>query len=117
MCLENCHGGAWRSQGPCGVALGVCSTAYGKLKRPRPAMTTNLTTAPLTSILDGDAAGAPSRCRARRRQPLEAQRPACRTQCHVMVGNITRAAHALNSEPLADVNDPIVIAASQTKAP
>ena len=51
------------------------------------------------------------------RQPLEAQRPACRTQCHVMVGNITRAAHALNSEPLADVNDPIVIAASQTKAP
>ena len=65
---------------------------------------------------DADEGGAVPR-RARRRQATKAQRLARRIQRHLGSGNNARAARALASAPLADVNDPTVIAALRAKHP
>ena len=74
---------------------------------------------PLADEADDDAeraaTGAPAR--AERRPLSEDQRCAARIQRHLQAYSITRAAGALNSEPLANARSPVVIAALREKHP
>ena len=74
---------------------------------------------PLADEADDDveraATGAPAR--AERRPLSDDQRCAARIQRHLQAYSVTRAARALNSEPLADARSPVVIAALREKHP